>query len=281
MIIDNKDTSTEKRNPWRLCSSNQVEELKLLLQLIPIWFSCLMFAVVTAQLGTYFTKQGSTMVRTITPTFHIPPASFQVFTGLTILVSVLLYERALVPIARAITGRPTGITILQRIGTGLVLSILAMAVAASVEAKRVNIARDNGLVDEPKSVVPMAIWWLVPQYVICGLADVFTVVGLQELFYDQMPVEMRSVGAAGYISVIGIGSFLSSGLICIVQGVSSRGGREWLGDNINRANLEYFYWVLAALSALNFCGYVCLARRFVYKRAEVGFQGRSGEKELE
>ncbi|XP_011091838.1 protein NRT1/ PTR FAMILY 5.4-like [Sesamum indicum] len=281
-MIDDKDTSTEKRNPWRLCSSNQVEEVKLLLQLIPIWFSCLMFAVVTAQLGTYFTKQGSTMVRTITPTFHIPPASFQVFTGLTILASVLLYERALVPIARAITGRASGITILQRIGTGLVLSILAMAVAASVEAKRVNIARDNGLVDEPKSVVPMAIWWLVPQYVICGLSDVFTVVGLQELFYDQMPVEMRSVGAAAYISVIGIGSFLSSGLICIVQGVSSRGGHEWLGDNINRANLEYFYWVLAALSAVNLCGYVCLARRFVYKSADQGgFQGRSGEKELE
>ncbi|KAK4421884.1 protein NRT1/ PTR FAMILY 5.4 [Sesamum alatum] len=282
MILDDKDTSTEKRNPWRLCSLNQVEEVKLLLQLIPIWFSCLMFAVVIAQLSTYFTKQGSTMTRTITPTFHIPPASFQVFTGLTILASVLLYERALVPIARAITGHPSGITILQRIGTGLVLSILAMVVAASVEAKRVNVARQNGLVDEPKSVVPMAIWWLVPQYMLCGLSDVFTVVGLQELFYDQMPVQMRSIGAAAYISVTGVGSFLSSGVISIVQGVSSRAGRGWLGDNINRANLEYFYWVLAALSAVNFVGYVCLARRFMYKRADPGgFQGLSSEKELE
>lgn len=266
MMIDEKDASS--RNPWRLCSTNQVEEAKLVFQLIPIWFSCLMFALVIAQLGTYFTKQGTTMDRTVTPTFQIPPASFQVFTGLTILISVLLYERALVPLARAMTGRPSGITILQRIGTGLGFSILTMAVAALVESRRVRVAREHGLLDLPGSVVPMAMWWLVPQYVLCGLSDVFTVVGLQELFYDQMPVGMRSIGAAAYITVTGVGSFLSSGLISIVQGVSSRGGREWLGDNINRARLDYFYWLLAAMSAVNLCGYVCVANNFVYKRTE-------------
>lgn len=261
MMIDEKDASTEKRDPWRLCSKSQVEEVKLVVQLIPIWFSCLMFAVSMAQLSTYFTKQGSTL-----QTFQIPPASFQVFTGLTILISVLLYERALVPVARAITGRPTGLTILERIGVGLFLSILTMAVAASVESKRVRIATENGILDEPRAVVPMAIWWLIPQYMLCGVCDVFTVVGLQELFYDQMPVSMRSVGAAAYISVVGVGNFLSSGLISIVQGVSKRAGGEWLGDNINRANLECFYWVLAIMSAVNFCVYVVVARRFVYKK---------------
>ncbi|KAK4476654.1 hypothetical protein RD792_015814 [Penstemon davidsonii] len=266
MIIDNKDSSSEKRNPWRLCSLNQVEEVKLVLQLIPIWFGCLMFAVTIAQLGTYFTKQGTTMNRNITPKFQIPAASFQVFVGLTILTSVLLYERALVPIARSITGHRSGITILQRIGIGLVFSILTMGVAALVETKRVRIARENGLLDLPKSVVPMSVWWLVPQYVLCGISDVFTIVGLQELFYDQMPVAMRSIGAAAYISVTGVGSFVSSGLISIVQGISSRGGQEWLGDNINRANLESFYWVLAGMSVVNLGFYVCVARRFVYKK---------------
>ncbi|KAI3448792.1 hypothetical protein Pfo_005457 [Paulownia fortunei] len=280
MIIDDRDASSEKRNPWRLCPVNQVEEVKLVLQLIPIWFSCLMFAVVIAQLGTYFTKQGSTMTRSITPNFQIPAASFQVFTGLTILTAVLLYERALIPIARTITGHPSGITILQRIGTGLLLSVLTMAVAASVESKRVHIARENRLLDEPKSIVPMAIWWLIPQYILCGLSDVFTVVGLQELFYDQMPVAMRSVGAAAYISVVGVGSFLSSALISIVQGISSRAGHEWLGDNINRSHLEYFYWVLAAMSAVNLCGYIFVAKGFVYKKIEHDLEGHhSSEKE--
>ncbi|KAL0464517.1 UNVERIFIED_CONTAM: protein NRT1/ PTR FAMILY 5.4 [Sesamum latifolium] len=245
MIIDNVDASSEKRNPWRLCPVHQVEEAKLVFQLIPIWFSCLMFAIVIAQLGTYFTKQGSTMNRSITPAFQIPAASFQVFTGLTILASVLLYERALVPLTRALTGHPSGITILQRIGTGLLLSMLTMAVAACVEGQRVRIARENGLLDDPKSVVPMAVWWLIPQYVLCGLSDVFTVIGLQELFYEQMPVGMRSIGAAAYITVTGVGSFLSSGLISIVQGISSRCGHEWLGTTLIEGMLSIFigFWL--------------------------------------
>lgn len=277
MIIDEIDASSEKRNQWRLCSVNQVEEVKLLLQLIPIWFSCLMFAVVIAQLGTYFTKQGSTMNRSIGPNFQIPAASFQVFTGITILISVLLYEKLFVPIARRITGHSSGITILQRIGFGLFLSIITMVVAASVEARRVGIARKHGLTDSPKSVVPMRVWWLVPQYMLTGLSDVFTVVGLQELFYDQMPIAMRSIGAAAYISVVGVGSFLSSVLISIVQEISSKSGHKWLGNNINQANLHYFYLVLAALSAVNLCVYIFISKIFVYKKNES--EGHSNVKE--
>ncbi|XP_075487837.1 protein NRT1/ PTR FAMILY 5.4 [Primulina tabacum] len=281
-FMDDRDASSDqKRNPWRLCSVNQVEEVKLVLQLIPIWLSCLMFAVVIAQLSTYFTKQSSTMNRFITKTYQIPPASFQVFTGLTILTSVILYERAFVPIARRFTNHPTGITMLQRIGIGLIFSILTMAVAACVESKRVRVARQNGLLDMPKAVVPMAVWWLIPQYMLCGISDVFTIVGLQELFYDQMPAEMRSIGAAAYISVTGVGSFLSTGLISIMQGIGSRTGHKWLGDNINRAKLEYFYWVLAALSAVNFCGFVYVARRVVYKKIGVECEAHSSSSEKE
>lgn len=264
-MMDERDAWSEKREPWRLSSVKQVEEAKLVFQLIPIWLSCLMFGVVIAQLGTYFTKQTSTLNRSITPTFQIPPASFQVITGLTILLTVLLYERALVPLSRALTARPSGITILQRIGTGLLLSILTMVVAALVESHRIRVAGRHGLLDSPGAGVPMAAWWVVPQYVLCGLADVFAVVGLQELFYDQMPVGMRSIGAAAYITVTGVGSFLSSAMIAVVQRV---GGKGWLGDNINRAKLQNFYWVLGGVSALNFCVYVYVANRFVYKRVQ-------------
>ncbi|KAH6824501.1 SNF2 domain-containing protein / helicase domain-containing protein / F-box family protein [Perilla frutescens var. hirtella] len=218
-MIDERDAASEKRDPWRLSSVNQVEETKLVFQLIPIWFSCLMFAVVIAQLSTFFTKQTSTLNRSITASFTIPAASFQVITGVTILASVLLYERALVPFARALTGHYSGITMLQRIGIGLLLSTLTMAVAALVETRRVRVAGRHGLLDSPAAVVPMAAWWMVPQYVLIGMCDVFAVVGLQELFYDQMPAAMRSVGAAAYITVTGVGSFLSGGLISVVQGL--------------------------------------------------------------
>ncbi|KAJ9190568.1 hypothetical protein P3X46_001755 [Hevea brasiliensis] len=268
MIIDNIDASNNTRNPWRLCTLNQVEEVKLVLRLIPIWLSCLMFTAIIVQTHTFFTKQGSTMIRTIGPNFQLPPASLQSLIGITILIAVPIYDRFFVPIARKITGHPSGITMLQRIGFGLFLSILEMVVSALVEAKRVSIAKDHGLMETPKAIVPMNVWWLLPQYIISGLADVFAVIGLQELFYDQMPEAMRSMGAAAYLSILGLGSFINTAAISLVQAITSRRGGVWLGDNLNRAHLDYFYWVLAVISALNLCVFIWVANRFVYKKVE-------------
>lgn len=217
------------------------------------------------------------MVRSVGSHFHIPAASFQVITGLTILTCVPIYDRLIVPMARNITGLPSGITMLQRMGMGMLISILTMVVAALVEAKRVDTARSHDLLDSPKSMVPMRAWWLVPQYILVGISDVLMIVGLQELFYSQMPEPIRSVGAAASLSVVGVGSFMSSALISAVQDVSSRCGNKWLGDNINRAHLDYFYWVLAGLSGLNLCIYVWVARGFVYKGTES--DGTFGEEE--
>ncbi|XVF24455.1 hypothetical protein REPUB_Repub13aG0129500 [Reevesia pubescens] len=280
MIIDNEDALSKTKNPWRLCSLNQVEEVKLVLRLIPIWLGCLMFCAVITQLHTFFTKQGSTMLRSIGPHFQVPPAALQSLVGLTILIAVPVYDRVFVPIARKITGHPSGITMLQRIGIGLLVSMLNMVVAGLVETARVNTARKHGLIDTPKAVVPMSVWWLLPQYVLTGIGDVFTIVGLQELFYDQMPEEMRSIGAAAYISIVGVGSFINTAIISVVQMITSRHGNVWLGDNLNRAHLNYFYWVLAGLSAINLCVYMWIAKGFAYKKVENDDETSEG-KELE
>ncbi|KAK6228644.1 hypothetical protein SCA6_000984 [Theobroma cacao] len=279
MIIDNEDAMSKTKNPWRLCSLNQVEEVKLVLRLIPIWLGCLMFCAVIAQLHTFFTKQGSTMMRSIGPNFQVPPAALQSLVGFTILIAVPVYDRVFVPMARKITGHPSGITMLQRIGIGLFVSMLNMVVAGLIETARVNTARKHGLMDNPKAVVPMSVWWLLPQYVLTAIGDVFTIVGLQELFYDQMPEEMRSIGAAAYISIVGVGSFINTAIISVVQVITSRHGTVWLGDNLNRAHLNYFYWVLAGLSGINLCVYMWIASGFVYKKVE-NDETREG-KELE
>ncbi|ESQ47026.1 hypothetical protein EUTSA_v10028150mg, partial [Eutrema salsugineum] len=84
------------------------------------------------------------------------------------------YERVFLPIARLITKNPFGITMLRRIGAGMVLSSLNMLLAALVEAKRLQIAKEHGLIDKPDATVPMSIWWFVPQYMLLGMIDVFS-----------------------------------------------------------------------------------------------------------
>ena len=114
----------------RQCTIDDVEEAKAILRLFPIGATCLAYAIVYAQSSTFFTKQGFTMDRSIGSGFDIPAASLQAFIGLSIVLTIPIYDRIFVPIARTLTRNPSGITMLQRIGTGMFLSAISMVIAA-------------------------------------------------------------------------------------------------------------------------------------------------------
>ncbi|KAK8928744.1 putative peptide/nitrate transporter [Platanthera zijinensis] len=246
----------------------RLEEAKGVLRLVPIWATCLIYGVVFAQSSTFFTKQGSTLDRRIGSNFQVPPAALQSFIGISIVAFIPVYDRILVPVTRKFTKIPTGITQLQRIGAGMMLSLISMGIAGLVEVKRLKTAKDYGLIDQPKTPIPMSLWWLVPQYILYGIADVFTMVGLQEFFYDQVPDALRSLGLALYLSIFGIGNFISSFLIAFINKTSSRSGASWFSDNLNRAHLDYFYWLLAGLSAAELILYLYFARDYAYKKKQ-------------
>ncbi|GLU16341.1 hypothetical protein SLE2022_327790 [Rubroshorea leprosula] len=251
----------------RVCTIGEVEEAKAVLRLVPIWTTCLIYAVVFAQSSTFFTKQGATMDRSITIGFDIPAAALQSFISLTVVLFIPIYDRIFVPLVRAMTGRPAGITLLQRIGTGMFLSAVSMVIAALVEMERLKIAQESGLVDMPNVTVPMSVWWLVPQYVLFGMADVFTMVGLQEFFYDQVPSELRSLGLSLYLSIFGVGNFLSSFLVSAIDKATGTDGHySWFANNLNHAHLDYFYWLLAGLSIIELAIYIYFSKSYIYNK---------------
>ncbi|KAK1311504.1 putative peptide/nitrate transporter [Acorus calamus] len=248
-------------------SDEQVEEAKGVLRLLPIWVTCLIYAVVFAQSSTFAVKQGFTMDRLIVGNFEVPSATLQSFSSISVIAFIPIYDRILVPIVRKFTGIHSGLTLLQRIGIGMVISMISMIVAALVEIKRLDTAREFGLIDKPNSTIPMSWWWLVPQYVLFGISDVFTMIGLQEFFYDQVPDGLRSLGLALYLSIFGVGNFISSFLVSLIDRTTSHGGESWFSNNLNRAHLDYFYWLLAGLSAAQLVTYIYCANFYIYKKA--------------
>lgn len=217
-----------------------------------------------AQLQTFSLAQGNIMDLHL-GSYKFPAASIPVIPLLFISILLPFYEYIFVPFARKISGHPSGITQLQRVGVGLVLSAISMAVAGFVEVKR----RNQSLLD-PKN--PISLFWLSFQYGIFGIADMFTFVGLLEFFYREAPVGMRSLSTSFTYISLSFGYFLSSVFVDIINSVTEKvtpSKLGWLhGLDLNKNNLNLFYWFLAILSCLNFINYLYWATWYKYKVEE-------------
>ncbi|AES91185.2 protein NRT1/ PTR FAMILY 4.6 [Medicago truncatula] len=247
------------------CTIKEVEEAKIVLKILPIFMSTIMLNCCLAQLSTFSVQQSSTM-NTMIGSFRVPPASLPVFPVFFIMILAPLYNHVIVPFARKITKTEMGITHLQRIGTGLFLSIVAMAVAALVETKRKKTATKYGLLDSTKPL-PITFLWVALQYLFLGSADLFTLAGMMEFFFTEAPWSMRSLATSLSWASLAMGYFLSTVLVSVINKVTGAFGETpWLlGENLNDYHLERFYWLMCVLSGFNFVHYLFWANSYKYK----------------
>ncbi|KAG0466611.1 hypothetical protein HPP92_018191 [Vanilla planifolia] len=254
-------------NPWSLSTVTQVEELKSIVRLLPIWATGIIFSTVYSQMSTMFVLQGNTLDPHMGPNFEIPAASLSIFDTISVIVWVPIYDCIIVPLVRKVTGNERGFTQLTRMGIGLFVSMFAMLAAGVLELVRLRLIARHNLYDY-KGFLPMSIFWQIPQYFIIGAAEVFTFIGQLEFFYDQAPDAMRSLCSALSLTTVALGNYLSSLLVTIVTSFSTRNGKlGWIPDNLNRGHLDYFYWLLAILSFANFLAYLLIAKAYTYKKA--------------
>ena len=243
-----------KESPWKLCSKAEVEQVKVILSVIPIFACTIIFNTVLAQLQTFSVEQGSSMNTRLADSFRVPPASLQAIPYIVLVILVPIYETSFVPLAQKLTREDSGITPLQRIGVGLFTATFSMVATAMIEKERREMAVGSGKL--------MSIFWIAPQFLIFGLSEMFTTVGLIEFFYKQSLGGIQSFLIAMTYCSYSFGFFLSSLLVSLVNKItssSSNGG--WLGDNdLNKDRLDLFYWLLAALSLLNFLNYLFWAK---------------------
>ncbi|XP_050382396.1 protein NRT1/ PTR FAMILY 4.5-like [Argentina anserina] len=260
-----KDTKAE---PWKVCTVTQVEEVKVLTRMLPILFSTIIMNTCLAQLQTFSIQQGNRSMDRNLGHLVVPAPSIPVIPLIFMCVLIPLYEYFFVPFARKITKHPNGITQLQRVGIGLVLSAVSMAVAGIVEVKRRNYA----LAHSPLATGGISLFWLSFQYAIFGIADMFTLVGLLEFFYREAPASMKSLSTSFTWLSLSFGYFLSSIVVSIINAVTARIAPSrlgWLhGLDINQNNVNLFYFFLAILSCLNFANYLYWASWYKYKTDE-------------
>ncbi|CAN6830313.1 unnamed protein product [Brassica oleracea] len=250
------------------CTVTEVEVAKRVLGLTLIWLVTLIPSTLGAQVNTLFVKQGTTLDRKLGSHFQIPAASLGGFVTLSLLLSIPIYDQYFVPFMRKKTGNPRGITILQRLGIGFLIQIVAIAVASAVEVKRMHVIKEFHITN-PKQVVPMSIFWLLPQYCLLGIGGVFDAIGLLEFFYDQSPEEMQSLGTTFFTSGIGLGNFLNSFLMTMIDKITSKGGgKSWIGDNLNDSRLDYYYGFLMVISIVNMGLFLWAASKYIYKSDE-------------
>lgn len=244
-------------NSWRLCTVTQVEELKVLIRMIPIWATAIIFSSVYEQMSTTFIEQGMVMDRRI-GSFTIPAASLSTFSIISIIFWVPFYDKILVPIARKFSGKPKGFTELQRMGIGQVISILCMLAAGMVEIRRLAAPQRSS----------SSIFWQIPQYFLMGAAEIFFYIGKMEFFYDESPDAMRSLCTAFSLLTSSLGSYLNSLVLTIVTAITTAGGRPgWIPDNLDNGQLYNYFFLWAVLSLLNLLVYILCAMRYKQKKA--------------
>lgn len=250
--------------PWTVCTVTQVEEVKVVTRMLPIIASTIIMNTCLAQLQTFSTQQGNQMNRYL-GSFQVPSPSIPVIPLIAMTILLPIYDSLFVPFARKITGHPSGITQLQRVGVGLILSVVSMLAAALIEKMR----KDHFFRDPSK---PVSLFWLSFQYGIFGIADMFTLVGLLEFFYREAPSGMKSLSTSFTYISMSFGYYLSTVFVKIINSVTKKvtpSKQGWLhGQDFNQNNLDLFYWFLAIISCLNFGNYLYWASWYKYKTEE-------------
>ena len=98
-------------------------------------------------------------------------------------------------------------------------------------------------------------------------------VGQLEFFNSQAPDGLKSFGSALCMTSISLGNYVSSLIVSIVMDITANGGRPgWIPGNLNKGHMDRFYFLLAALTSVDFLVYLACARWYKCIKLEGKFE---------
>jgi len=272
---------------------NNVHDMLLL---FPYFGLLVVFWLCYIQMSTNFQVQGCQMYNLIGG-IAFSPAFFTCFDTITILVLIPVVDNWFYPLIEKKRGSP--LRALSKMWVGFVCMIAAMICAGVLEIfrKDASVAGPTGTVADCcgkcsyfssnpedncvtacngdqsladtcqynsacggyRPITTFSIWWQIIPYAFVGLGEIFTSVSAYELFYNEVDESMRSVAQGINLLTTSFGSFAAGGLNGALV--------DWVPDNINEssARLDYFFFVIAAITALALIVFLLIYKSHVYR----------------
>ncbi|XP_004506506.1 protein NRT1/ PTR FAMILY 7.3-like [Cicer arietinum] len=248
----------QKSYKWNFCSITQNERMKYILRVLPIWFCTIFSSSVFIQMLSLFVEQGSTMDTTFLK-FQIPPASMTAFDIINTSTFIILFDVLIIPLYVKVMKRsPKLPSELQSIGIGFAIATITLIVAGFVEKKRLIFASDNG--EETSS---LSIFWLIPQYMLLGVAEAFVSVAQMNFFTSQTPDGLESLGMGLSMFSSALGCYVGNIILTVVNKItSSQGQHGWVSPNLNDGHLDRYYFLIAFLIVIVLMLYIVCAKRY-------------------
>nr|CAH0109543.1 unnamed protein product [Daphnia galeata] len=230
-----------------------VEDVKSFCKTLVFIFVLLPYWLVYFQMSTSFQAQGLHMNLhlngSFTPDFEIPAAWLTLCDEAFVLFLIPFLNFVIYPIMdkNNITTAP-----LCRIVVGMLISLLAIIVAAVVEHFRLEDWNQGNSIDQIISSTSynasaMSILYQIPQYCLIGTAEVFAGVAGLEYAYTTAPRSFQGIVLGLYSAIEGLGAFLGVLLVQITRSLQL----GWIRSEIhfNQGHLDYFFYLLAVIQS--------------------------------
>jgi len=249
-------------------TETEVEDVKSLLRVIPVFLLFVVYWAVYSQMSTTFLIQG-TYMRLKFSRFSVPSASLSLFDIIAVLAIIPVMDYIVYPLLQRCG---ISFTPLRRIGVGFLMAAAAMMVAGFVEIKRRGLWEEghvfNQLVNgEKRAASDLNIFWQIPQYFFIGTSEVLASITGLEFAYSQSPENLKGVVMGSFLVTSAFGNYLTSLLVVIVRSASNS---KWYPSNdLNNGKLEYFFFLLAGITIVTFAIFTFVASRYTYKKQPI------------
>ncbi|KAF3782665.1 NRT1-PTR FAMILY 2-6 protein [Nymphaea thermarum] len=255
-IITEGDTHSDGSlaKHWRLCTTQQVEDIKRIINILPLWSSNIFLHAPIGVQSSLTILQALTMDHHLGAHFKIPASSFPVFALVAGSFFIAFLNHVVYPVCRKLLGSSP--TLLLRIGAGHVLSITSMVASALVEARRLHVAHGHNLTNQKDyAIVPMSALWLVAPLVIVGAGEACHLPGQVSLYYEDFPTSLKGTETALMSVIVAVAFYLRAVIVNAVKKST-----VWLPNDINYGRVDNVFWMLAVVGTLNFCYFILCAK---------------------